>query len=137
MSNRSFLGYADDLGVIGSILGMPIFVQYYYTDQGRSLSTYTFDKSWIVSFFVLGCFFGSFINGWMSDRIGRKWTIIVGAIVFTIGGAVQTAAINVPMLYIGRMIAGLAVGGLSVCVLKSVLAEYNFTHFTHASCFIH
>ncbi|KAJ3055943.1 hypothetical protein HK097_008652 [Rhizophlyctis rosea] len=108
--------FGYDLGVIGSILGMPVFLQYYYTDQGRSLATYTFDKSWIVSFFVLGCFFGSFINGWLSDRIGRKKTIIFGSFLFTLGGAIQTAAINVPMLYIGRMIAGLAVGGLSMIV---------------------
>lgn len=106
------------------MFGVKIFEDTYYplsnyASAAEQIAAYNFDKGWIVSFFLLGCFFGSFINGYLSDKVGRKWTVIIGSIVFVIGGAVQTAFVNIPMLYIGRLIAGLAVGGLSVSDVDS------------------
>lgn len=43
----------------------------------------------------------------MGDRLGRRWTILIGAVVFCIGGALQTGAQALSYLYSGRAIAGL------------------------------
>ena len=41
----------------------------------------------------------------------RVW----GAITFTIGAAIQAAAVDMPMLYIPRLLSGFGIGMLSMC----------------------
>lgn len=50
------------------------------------------------------------------DRFGRKWTIQIGALVATLGAVLQCAAVNLGMILAGRIIAGWAVGILSMSV---------------------
>lgn len=54
--------------------------------------------------------------GPMGDMLGRKWTILIGAVVFILGGGLQTGARNLAYLYAGRAIAGLGVGILVMIV---------------------
>ena len=42
----------------------------------------------------------------LADAIGRRKTIMTGALVFTLGGALQTGAQALSYLYAGRCIAG-------------------------------
>jgi MFS family permease len=49
----------------------------------------------------------------VGDIIGRKGTLFIGAIVFTIGGAVQTFTIGFWTMVVGRVISGFGVGFLS------------------------
>ena len=60
-----------------------------------------------MSVFTGGAFFGAMAAGPMGDKVGRKWTIFVGAVVFTLGGALQTGAQALSYLYSGRAIAGI------------------------------
>lgn len=52
----------------------------------------------------------------MGDYLGRRWTILIGALVFCLGGALQTGAQALSYLYSGRAIAGLGVGVLCMIV---------------------
>ena len=61
----------------------------------------------VVSVFTGGAFFGAAAAGPMGDYLGRKRTILAGAIVFLLGGGLQTGAQNLGYLYSGRAIAGL------------------------------
>lgn len=45
--------------------------------------------------------------------IGRKGTLFVGAVVFTIGGAIQTFTTGFGSMIVGRLISGFGVGLLS------------------------
>lgn len=45
--------------------------------------------------------------GYAGDRLGRKWTIMIGALIFILGGSLQTAAEHINYLYSGRALAGL------------------------------
>jgi MFS family permease len=65
-----------------------------------------------VSFFTGGAFCGAGLAGPVGDRLGRKWTIFIGSMVYLLGGALQTGAQNLNMLWAGRWIAGLGVGFL-------------------------
>lgn len=70
----------------------------------------------IVSVFTGGGFFGAAIAGNLGDWLGRRLSIMIGAIIFCVGGALQAAAQNISYLYAGRAIAGLGVGILVMIV---------------------
>jgi sugar porter (SP) family MFS transporter len=70
----------------------------------------------VVSVFTGGAVFGAGIAGPCGDKLGRKKTIMIGAIVFCLGGALQTGAQNLSYLYSGRAIAGLGVGILCMII---------------------
>lgn len=59
---------------------------------------------------------GALVNGPIADRLSRRWSILIANIIFLIGSIIQAAAVNIPMIFIGRFIAGLAVGQLSMVV---------------------
>lgn len=51
--------------------------------------------------------------GRIGDIVGRKGTLFIGAIVFTIGGAIQTFTTGFWTMIVGRVISGFGVGLLS------------------------
>lgn len=55
--------------------------------------------------------------GRVGDIIGRKGTLFIGAVVFTIGGAIQTFTTGFAVMVVGRFISGFGVGLLS-CVAQ-------------------
>ena len=73
-------------------------------------------KGWFVSSLLLAAWFGSLINGPIADRYGRKGSILMAVVVFTLGSAIQAGAISVGMVFAGRAVAGLAVGMLTMIV---------------------
>lgn len=50
------------------------------------------------------------------DSLGRRWTVLVGAVINLIGAAMQSGAQNLAMILVGRILAGWAVGILSMSV---------------------
>ena len=70
----------------------------------------------MVAILEVGAFIASLAIGRIGDMLGRRKTILLGSIVFFIGGALQTAATGMPMMLVGRIIAGLGVGALSTIV---------------------
>lgn len=70
----------------------------------------------VVSLFTGGGFFGAFLAGPCADWLGRRIAIIVGAIIFILGGVLQAIAKGLPYLYSGRAIAGFGVGYLVMIV---------------------
>lgn len=59
---------------------------------------------------------GALQGGFTMDRFGRKWTIQIGAFVAMLGAILQCAARNLAMILARRIIAGWAVGILSMSV---------------------
>ncbi|CAN1297094.1 Polyol transporter 5 [Linum perenne] len=54
--------------------------------------------------------FGSFIAGRVSDKIGRRKTIVVAAAIFFLGSILMGFATNYAFLMVGRFVAGIGVG---------------------------
>ncbi|TKX22086.1 sugar transporter-like protein 23 [Elsinoe australis] len=73
----------------------------------------TSDTSLIVSILSAGTFFGALISGALADWFGRRLTIIAGCGVFAIGVILQVASTSIPLLVVGRLIAGVGVGFVS------------------------
>lgn len=76
----------------------------------------------VVAVFTGGAFVGAGLAGPCGDWLGRKKTVLIGAIIFLVGGALQTGAQNLGYLYSGRLIAGLGVGFL-VMIIPPYQAE--------------
>ncbi|GJJ08104.1 hypothetical protein Clacol_002312 [Clathrus columnatus] len=70
----------------------------------------------VVATFTGGCFFGALGAGWMSDKYGRKLTIQMGCVWALWGCSMQAGASNIACLLIGRIVAGVAIGILSMVV---------------------
>lgn len=60
-------------------------------------------KGWFVSTLLLFAWFGSLVNGPVADRVGRKGSILVAVVIFTLGSALQAAAGSIPMLFAGTL----------------------------------
>lgn len=70
----------------------------------------------MVAILEIGAFFASLMVGRVGDIIGRRRTILYGSCIFFVGGALQTMAISMPVMMLGRIIAGFGVGMLSTIV---------------------
>jgi sugar porter (SP) family MFS transporter len=83
--------------------------------NGRMYTTW--QKSLIVSILSAGTFFGALVAGSVADWIGRRSTIIIGCIIFSVGVILQVAASSVALLVPGRLIAGFGVGFVSSTIV--------------------
>jgi MFS family permease len=70
----------------------------------------------MVAILEVGAFFASLCVGRVGDIIGRRRTILHGSLIFFVGGMLQTCANGMPMMLLGRIIAGVGVGALSTIV---------------------
>ncbi|THZ04071.1 general substrate transporter [Aureobasidium pullulans] len=64
----------------------------------------------VVAIYEIGCFFGAILAFLFGERIGRRWSIMAGCAILSVGAAIQTSAYGVPQLIAGRIVAGLGNG---------------------------
>ncbi|KAK3207614.1 hypothetical protein GRF29_103g1509214 [Pseudopithomyces chartarum] len=109
--------FGYDTGVMGSVLslkafkedfGLPTDASGFSSDKNASVS------SNVVSLLTAGCFFGAIAAAYLNERFGRRYSLMFFTVIFLIGAAIQTAAHHeIGMIYAGRVIAGLGIGGMS------------------------
>ncbi|KAF2141488.1 uncharacterized protein K452DRAFT_228983 [Aplosporella prunicola CBS 121167] len=105
--------FGYDSGIVGGVLTLGSF----QNDYQFTKSEKTRVSSLSVSLQQLGAFVACFIIWPLTDRYGRKKSLMVSAFIFSIGAMIQT--INTRSLaafYVARVIAGLGLGGASVVV---------------------
>ncbi|GFR94259.1 proton myo-inositol cotransporter [Elysia marginata] len=105
---------------IGIVAGSMLFIQPYF-----ELST--FWQEAIVSGTVGAAAVAALMAGWLTDRVGRKPTVMASSVVFTVGGVLMGAAPSKEVLLLGRIVAGLGVGLASV-VVPVYVAEASPPH---------
>ncbi|KAF2851187.1 high affinity glucose transporter RGT2 [Plenodomus tracheiphilus IPT5] len=130
-----FFGY--DTGWMGGVLNMDYFIKQYtgheYPDvvfpgvdhldsrvvayRKDQFSISSRDQSLVTSILSAGTFFGAIIAGDLADFIGRRFTIILGCGIFTVGGILETASTGLGVMVAGRLIAGFGVGFISAIVI--------------------
>ncbi|TKA80260.1 hypothetical protein B0A49_01819 [Cryomyces minteri] len=119
-----FFGY--DTGWMGGVLGMKYFIRQYtglpYPDPNDALAVTNFhltarDQSLTTSILSAGTFFGAIAAGAIADFIGRRATIIMGCVIFSIGCILETASTGLAVMVVGRLIAGLGVGFISAIII--------------------
>jgi MFS family permease len=57
-----------------------------------------------------GSWLAAICSGFISDGLGRQKAIMIGAVIWIIGCIIVSAAQNIPMLIVGRIINGFCVG---------------------------
>lgn len=70
----------------------------------------------VVSFCVLGAFFGALASGYFTDKFGRKKVMIATSLLFIVGTLVASLAPNIESLVLGRFMLGSAIGVASYAV---------------------
>ncbi|KAK7102427.1 proton myo-inositol cotransporter-like [Littorina saxatilis] len=105
---------------IGIVSGSMLFFRPYF-----KLSTFWTEA--IVSAAVGTAAVSSLAGGWVTDKIGRRPSLLIGSVIFSIGGVVMGAAPNKELLLVGRMICGLGIGLASV-VVPIYVAESSPVH---------
>ncbi|KAI5296499.1 hypothetical protein KEM52_001343 [Ascosphaera acerosa] len=105
----SFL-FGYDSGVMTNVIASPNYLHYFDTYPESNII------GAINSTFSAGASIGSLCGGYFADKIGRKITIMLGAVVAAIGAALQSGAVALSMMLVGRIVAGWAIGLLSMSV---------------------
>ena len=98
--------FGYDTGIISGALVM-LDKDFYMNDV---------DEELIVSLTVIGALVAAILGGYLGDRWGRKPTVIISSITFTLGAVLMAAAENLNDLFVGRFIVGLGVGSASMIV---------------------
>ncbi|EME44963.1 hypothetical protein DOTSEDRAFT_23064 [Dothistroma septosporum NZE10] len=106
------------LAILGSTIGQPSF----YSSLGLAAQGepgYDKTANWIAAFNGASggaACIGAIFNSWSADALSRKHTIQIGAIVLSIGAALNAACVSQAMLVVGRLVAGFGIGVLVTCI---------------------
>ncbi|KAF2492525.1 general substrate transporter [Lophium mytilinum] len=110
-AGSGFLLFGYDQGVMSGLLtGVAFtntFPQIDTTDSGHGSSSL---QGTVVAIYEIGCFFGAIFCMLFGEKMGRRWCIIIGSIVLSIGAALQASASTIPQIIVGRIVAGLGNG---------------------------
>lgn len=108
--------YGYDTGVINGVLTVQSFrdVLGITADNSKDLS------GSIVAALQVGGVLGALTQSYINDGLGRKTSILVNTIIFSIGAVIQTVAPSFLWFVIGRFISG-----FSLCVIAVAVQVYN------------
>ncbi|KAK4613452.1 Galactose transporter [Fulvia fulva] len=81
----------------------------------------------VVAVYIAGEAVGAFLQTFTGDLLGRLRFMQLMCIIVTIGVVIQTAAVNMGMFLAGRVLAGIAVGGM-VGTVPIYLSEISAPH---------
>ncbi|OKL57168.1 hypothetical protein UA08_07700 [Talaromyces atroroseus] len=101
--------FGYDQGVMSGIITGWYFRDYFNQPSRAEIGT-------VVAILEIGALISSLLVGRIGDLIGRRRTILYGSMIFFVGGAFQTFATSLPLMMLGRIIAGFGVGALSTIV---------------------
>lgn len=112
------LVFGYDTGQISGFLEMPDFLQRF--GQRQEDGTYAFSNvrsGLIVALLSIGTLIGALSAAPLSDAIGRRLSISVWCAIVAVGFIIQIASVEAwYQIMIGRLVAGLGVGALSLLV---------------------
>lgn len=108
--------FGYDTGVIN---GTQFYFSKYFELEGAM-------KGWVVSSALVGCFIGAISAGFTTRKLGRKNSLIISAILFTISawgsGLPSFLPESIPLLVLFRIVGGLGIG-LASMAAPTYIAE--------------
>ncbi|KAK4251781.1 general substrate transporter [Corynascus novoguineensis] len=111
--------FGYDTGAINGILAMETFKNDFttgYVDEEKNPGLYPSEISLIVAMLSAGTATGALVSAPIGDCWGRRLSLIFAIGVFCAGAIIQVCATNVALLVVGRTLAGIGVGIVSVLV---------------------
>jgi hypothetical protein len=73
---------------------------------------------------VVGCFFGAIFAALFGEKLGRRKTIFIGAIVMLVGAVLQASSYSRAQIIVGRIVSGVGMGVINSTV-PVVQAEFS------------
>lgn len=114
--------YGYDQGVMSPVLVMENFENHFPYLMGSTI------QGWLVSALELGAWAGALFNGYLADRISRKYSMMVAVVIFTLGSGLQAGAQTPAYFFAGRIIGGVGIGMFShVCLFLLGNILYSLT----------
>ena len=107
------IGY--DSAFIGGTIALPSFTKEFAFSK-LTTAQVNFISANIVSCYQAGAFFGAFFAYPAGHFLGRRWGLLLFSAVFIVGAAMMlgvNASMGLGLLYGGRALAGIGVGGAS------------------------
>jgi len=100
--------FGYDTGVISAVL----------VSLGNSLGHHlsSSEQELITSITSGGAFIGAVIAGLTGDKMGRKFAIYLGCVVFAIGAVIQATAYSLAQMTVGRLVIGFGVGSAAMII---------------------
>ncbi len=95
--------FGYDTAVIAGAIG---FMKAHFTMDAAT-------EGWATSCALVGCVIGVALAGWMSDRFGRRNTLILSAVLFLVSAIGTAIPRNLIEFIIFRVIGGVGVGAAS------------------------
>ncbi|MFA9390828.1 MAG: sugar porter family MFS transporter [Prolixibacteraceae bacterium] len=107
------------LGILANVSGASEFYRSYF-----NLKTGSFLEGLGVSIAMLATFMGTFIAGTLSDKIGRKKSLLIAAFLFSFCTLGSGLATNYTFFLLSRFIGGFGIG-ISLVVVPMFIAEFS------------
>ncbi|KAJ1541884.1 hypothetical protein HK405_010351, partial [Cladochytrium tenue] len=115
--------FGYEIGIINQILSIPNFLLYFGIEDLDETTGNPVDNKYtdeltglVTSSFLFGCVVGAAIVSFLADLIGRKFSIVLGGIIYTAGGTLQAASTSIGVFLSARGLSGISVGIMSMCV---------------------
>ncbi|KAF6169638.1 hypothetical protein GIB67_004030 [Kingdonia uniflora] len=118
--------FGYDIGISGGVTAMhPFLMKFFPSVYEKEIGIQntnqycTFNSETLTLFtssLYLAALVASFVASTVTRKLGRKISMILGGILFLIGAGLNGIALNVAMLYIGRVFLGVGVGFASQSV---------------------
>ncbi|KAF7972317.1 hypothetical protein HWV62_18504 [Athelia sp. TMB] len=111
--------FGYDTGIAGGVVSQAYFQQHFglIDANGKPNAKLVADvSSNVVSVLQAGAFFGALGSAPISSRIGRRWTLVIFALVFALGAVLTTIAggsRGLSYIYAGRVVSGVGIGAIS------------------------
>ncbi|EJU02248.1 general substrate transporter [Dacryopinax primogenitus] len=102
----AFILFGYEQGVMGGVITGPQFTQRFPSIDTTSGHGNAQLHRFTVGIYNIGCWAGSLLTMVIGEPLGRKRTIIVGAIILAAGTIIQCSSYSLAQLLVGRMITG-------------------------------
>ncbi|KAJ5770208.1 uncharacterized protein N7511_002259 [Penicillium nucicola] len=110
--------FGFDISSMSAIISTPAYKCYFnhgpkgppFNDDNDCSGLSSLEQGGVTAAMPGGSWLGALISGFISDRLGRKYAIMVGCVIWVIGSIIICASQNMGMLVAGRVINGLSVG---------------------------
>ncbi|KAJ7785637.1 putative MFS sugar transporter [Mycena metata] len=115
----AFLLFGYNNAVAGGLLDLPAWTALFpemdtVHSSGSQKAHNSHIQGTVVGVYTLGGLFGALSCLLTGDKLGRRHTMMLGALVTTIGSIIQSSAFSLAQLTVGRVISGLGFGLISV-----------------------
>ncbi|NLE66872.1 MAG: TCR/Tet family MFS transporter, partial [Lentisphaerae bacterium] len=111
------------LDVIGFGIIMPVLPAYLSELTGASISEAAIEGGWLFFVYAAMQFFFAPLIGNLSDRFGRRPILLASVLTFAIDNLICAIAWSYPVLFIGRVLAGIS--GASYSTSSAYIADVS------------